>query len=53
MLAEYRQHAAARAAQGIPPLPLNAAQTSQVCELLKDPPAGEIKKQKNPKKNQR
>ncbi|MGY2945774.1 bifunctional aconitate hydratase 2/2-methylisocitrate dehydratase [Thermostichus sp. MS-CIW-34] len=41
MLAEYRQHAAAREAQGIPPLPLNAAQTSQVCELLKAPPAGE------------
>ncbi len=41
MLADYRKQAAAREAQGIPALPLNAAQTSQLCELLKAPPAGE------------
>ncbi|MEN9225303.1 MAG: aconitate hydratase B, partial [Thermostichus sp. DRC_bins_24] len=41
MLADYRKQAAVREAQGIPALPLNAAQTSQLCELLKAPPAGE------------
>ncbi|MCT7952068.1 bifunctional aconitate hydratase 2/2-methylisocitrate dehydratase [Ancylothrix sp. C2] len=41
MLESYRQHAAERAALGIPPLPLNAEQTSELCELLKNPPAGE------------
>ncbi len=41
MLESYRQHVAERAALGIPPLPLNAQQTSEVCELLKNPPAGE------------
>ncbi|MEN9229919.1 MAG: bifunctional aconitate hydratase 2/2-methylisocitrate dehydratase, partial [Thermostichus sp. DG02_5_bins_236] len=41
MLADYPTHAATREAQGIPPLPLNAAQTSQLCDLLKAPPAGE------------
>ena len=41
MLEEYRKHAAAREAQGIPPLPLTAEQTSQLCEMLKNPPAGE------------
>ncbi len=41
MLSDYRQHAAAREAQGIPALPLSAAQTSQLCDLLQDPPAGE------------
>ncbi|MEN9202460.1 MAG: bifunctional aconitate hydratase 2/2-methylisocitrate dehydratase [Thermostichus sp. DG02_2_bins_29] len=41
MLAEYRTHAAERERQGIPPLPLTAAQTSQLCDLLKAPPAGE------------
>ena len=43
MLAAYRQHAAERAAQGIPPLPLSAQQTAEVIELLKAPPAGEEK----------
>lgn len=38
MLEAYRKHAAERAAFGIPPLPLNAPQTSQLCELLKNPP---------------
>lgn len=37
MLIEYRQHAAERAALGIPPLPLSAAQTSALIELLKAP----------------
>lgn len=41
MLESYRQHAAERAALGIPPLPLTAQQTSELCELLKDPPSGE------------
>ena len=41
MLEQYRQHVAQRAALGIPPLPLDAKQTSVVCELLKNPSAGE------------
>ena len=41
MLAAYRQHVAERAAQGIPPLPLQAAQTEALVELLSAPPAGE------------
>ncbi len=41
MLDAYREHAAERAAQGIPPLPLTAEQVSALIELLKAPPAGE------------
>ncbi len=41
MLEAYRQHVAERAALGIPPLPLDAEQTSALCELLQHPPAGE------------
>jgi aconitate hydratase 2/2-methylisocitrate dehydratase len=41
MLEAYRKHAAEREAMGIPPLPLNAEQTSQLCELLKNPPEAE------------
>ncbi|MBV8679928.1 MAG: bifunctional aconitate hydratase 2/2-methylisocitrate dehydratase, partial [Aquitalea sp.] len=41
MLEAYRQHVAERAAMGIPPLPLSAAQTEQLVELLKNPPKGE------------
>ncbi|MBD2181729.1 bifunctional aconitate hydratase 2/2-methylisocitrate dehydratase [Aerosakkonema funiforme] len=41
MLSAYRQQVAERAALGIPPLPLNAQQTSELCELLKNPPSGE------------
>jgi aconitate hydratase 2 / 2-methylisocitrate dehydratase len=41
MLAAYRQHAAERAALGIPPLPLDAKQVSELIELIKNPPAGE------------
>ena len=40
-LQTYRNHMAERAAVGIPPLPLSAAQTGEVIELLKAPPAGE------------
>ena len=41
MLTAYRQHAAERAALGIPPLPLSAVQTAELIELIKAPPAGE------------
>ncbi|MDJ0735701.1 MAG: bifunctional aconitate hydratase 2/2-methylisocitrate dehydratase [Nostocaceae cyanobacterium] len=41
MLESYRKHVEERAALGIPPLPLDANQTSQLCELLKNPPKGE------------
>ena len=41
MLQEYRQHVAERAAQGVPPKPLDAAQTAALVDLLKNPPAGE------------
>ncbi|HEY9693924.1 MAG TPA: bifunctional aconitate hydratase 2/2-methylisocitrate dehydratase [Oculatellaceae cyanobacterium] len=41
MLEAYPQHVAERAKLGIPPLPLDAQQTSELCELLKNPPAGE------------
>ncbi|MBW4677117.1 MAG: bifunctional aconitate hydratase 2/2-methylisocitrate dehydratase [Desmonostoc geniculatum HA4340-LM1] len=41
MLEQYRQHVVERAQIGIPPLPLDAKQTSELCELLKNPPKGE------------
>ncbi len=41
MLQAYRQHAAERAALGIPPLPLSAQQTADLIEHIKAPPAGE------------
>ncbi|MEN9309163.1 MAG: bifunctional aconitate hydratase 2/2-methylisocitrate dehydratase, partial [Fibrobacterota bacterium] len=41
MLAAYRTHVAERAALGIPPLPLDAKQTSDLVELIKNPPEGE------------
>ena len=41
MLEAYRKHAAERTALGIPPLPLTAQQTSELCELLKNPPEAE------------
>ena len=41
MLESYRKHAEERASLGIPPLPLDAKQTSELCELLKNPPTGE------------
>jgi len=41
MLQAYRQHAAERAALGIPPLPLDAKQVAELIELIKAPPVGE------------
>ncbi|MFA9485787.1 MULTISPECIES: bifunctional aconitate hydratase 2/2-methylisocitrate dehydratase [unclassified Moraxella] len=41
MLAEYRAHVAEREALGVPPQPLTDAQTADLVELLKNPPAGE------------
>ncbi|MFE8071559.1 bifunctional aconitate hydratase 2/2-methylisocitrate dehydratase [Marinobacteraceae bacterium S3BR75-40.1] len=41
MLEAYRKHVEERAAQGIPPKPLNAEQTAELVELLKNPPKGE------------
>ncbi|MBL0231312.1 MAG: bifunctional aconitate hydratase 2/2-methylisocitrate dehydratase [Moraxellaceae bacterium] len=41
MLEAYRQHVAERAAQGVPPKPLDEQQTADLVELLKNPPAGE------------
>ena len=35
MLQAYRQHAAERAALGIPPLPLDAKQVAELIELIK------------------
>ncbi len=40
MLAEYQQHTQERAQLSIPPLPLDAVQTSELCELLKNPALG-------------
>ncbi|WP_022951239.1 bifunctional aconitate hydratase 2/2-methylisocitrate dehydratase [Leucothrix mucor] len=41
MLENYRKHIAERAEIGIVPKPLDAAQTAELIELLKTPPAGE------------
>ncbi|TMO86717.1 bifunctional aconitate hydratase 2/2-methylisocitrate dehydratase [Pseudoalteromonas spongiae] len=41
MLQEYRLHVEQRAAQGIVPKPLDAQQTAELIELIKNPPAGE------------
>jgi aconitate hydratase 2/2-methylisocitrate dehydratase len=41
VLEAYRKHVEERAAQGIPPKPLSAAQVADLVELLKNPPAGE------------
>ncbi|MCK7543232.1 bifunctional aconitate hydratase 2/2-methylisocitrate dehydratase [Marinobacter bryozoorum] len=41
MLEAYREHVAEREALGIPPKPLNAEQTAELVELLKNPPKGE------------
>ena len=41
MLQAYRQHAAERAALGIPPLALEAQQVADLIELIKNPAAGE------------
>jgi aconitate hydratase 2 / 2-methylisocitrate dehydratase len=41
MLENYRKHVEERAALGVAPKPLDAEQTAQLVELIKDPPAGE------------
>ncbi|PVZ71560.1 bifunctional aconitate hydratase 2/2-methylisocitrate dehydratase [Pelagibaculum spongiae] len=41
MLEQYRQHVEERAAQGVPPKPLDAEQTAGLVELLNNAPAGE------------
>lgn len=41
MLEQYRKHVAERAQQGIVPKPLDAQQTADLVELVKNPPAGE------------
>ena len=41
MLEAYRKHVEERAAQGVPPKPLDEVQTAELVELLKNPPAGE------------
>ncbi len=41
MLEAYRKHQAERGALGIPALPLTAQQTSELCEILKNPPEAE------------
>jgi len=41
MLENYKEHVEERLGQGIPPLPLNAEQVSELVELLKSPPSGE------------
>ncbi len=41
MLENYRKHVDERAAEGIPPKPLNPEQVAGLIELLKNPPAGE------------
>ena len=41
MLENYRKHVAERSEIGIVPKPLDAAQTAELVELLKSPPAGE------------
>ena len=41
MLQAYREHTEQRAAEGIPPEPLDAQQTADLVELIKNPAAGE------------
>ncbi len=41
VLEAYRKHVEERAAEGVVPKPLDAAQVSELVELLKNPPAGE------------
>ncbi|GAA6152959.1 bifunctional aconitate hydratase 2/2-methylisocitrate dehydratase [Pseudoteredinibacter isoporae] len=43
MLEAYRKHVEERAAEGVPPKPLNPEQVAGLVELLKNPPAGEEK----------
>jgi len=41
VLEAYRKHVEERAAEGVPPKPLDPEQTAALVELLKNPPAGE------------
>jgi len=41
VLEDYRKHVEERAAEGIPPKPLNPEQVAGLVELLKNPPVGE------------
>ena len=41
MLEAYRKHVAERAAEGLPPLPLDAQQVADLVEIIKNPPTGE------------
>ena len=41
MLEAYRKHVEERAAEGVPPKPLNEQQVAELVELLQNPPAGE------------
>ncbi|WP_111656466.1 bifunctional aconitate hydratase 2/2-methylisocitrate dehydratase [Isoalcanivorax indicus] len=41
MLEAYRKHVEERAAEGVPPKPLNEQQVADLVELLKNPPKGE------------
>ncbi len=41
VLEAYRKHVAERAAQGVPPKPLDEKQVAELVELLKNPPKGE------------
>ncbi len=41
MLEKYRKHVEERAALGVPPKPLDAEQTAQLVELIKNPSAGD------------
>ncbi len=41
MLEAYRKHVEERAAEGVPPKPLDPEQTAALVDLLKNPPAGE------------
>ncbi len=41
MLEAYRKHVEERAAEGVPPKPLDPEQAAALVELLKNPPAGE------------
>ena len=41
MLETYRKHVEERAAEGVVPKPLDAEQTAELIELIKQPPAGE------------
>ena len=42
MIEAYLKHQEERNAQGIPALPLNAAQAKDLCQLLQNPPKGKV-----------